>query len=82
MLLNEAQAKMKWCPNARTYVNVDILVSANRHGNGPDPECLCLASTCMAWRWVKGATEEKPDQGYVSVAVGYCGAFGKPSGVA
>jgi hypothetical protein len=73
-LLTEAHAKTKWCPHARTYVSADILVSANRRGTGPDPECLCLASACMAWRWegyrkpVDRETEGR----------GYCGAFGIP----
>jgi hypothetical protein len=71
-LLTEDEAKTKWCPLARATNLGDLPVSVNRRGNAPDTDCLCIASACMAWRFVPGT-------GYEPATVGYCGAFGKPA---
>jgi hypothetical protein len=80
-MYTEAEAKTKWCPYGRAVVSRDnpagLAAGANVGLNG-EPITPCIASACMAWRWVKGATEEKPGHGYVSVSIGYCGAFGNP----
>lgn len=51
--MTEDEAKKKWCPFARSYDirgTPDMPVTVNRFGRGPDSECMCLASGCMAWR--------------------------------
>ncbi len=73
--MTEDEAKKRWCPFARTYsYSLDgatgvttAAASINRLGLGPDRDCLCLASGCMAWRL---------DPPYVD-RVGHCGLAGK-----
>lgn len=57
--LTEDEAKKRWCPFARTlYVGKagGIQPPSNRFSN-PDgqennpPDCRCIGSACMAWRW-------------------------------
>ncbi len=68
-LVTEKEAAEKWCPLVRAHGdNMDANVSR------------CIGSKCMAWR--KGP--DRIEEGWrdlhnrpVSVAVGYCGAFGK-----
>lgn len=73
MYLTEENARKKWCPFARTFdgqsANGAIAVaSINRNANAfPNPDCLCLASGCMAWRWLT-----------VHEITGYCGLAAKP----
>lgn len=72
-LLTEDEAKMKWCPLARAGdQRGEDRITVNRHGNAADPDCYCIASACMAWRFAVGT-------GYEGAVRGYCGAFGKPS---
>jgi hypothetical protein len=66
--LTEDEAKMKWCPFARTRDGVgnDHDLSLNRSYDGKaDIGARCLASGCMAWRWVNEVTGR-----------GYCGLAG------
>lgn len=91
-MLTEDEAKTKWCPLARTTEFDGVNGSRVRNRvvrTDLDPVrvneplgCHCIASVCMAWRFVEGATEEKPGHGFVRAAIGYCGAFGKPWGFA
>lgn len=65
--MSEAEAKTKWCPFARALgtltrprdgVEAVIADGAQNRGyqmGGALPNCLCLGSGCMAWRW-----SEKP----------------------
>ena len=52
-MLTEAEAREKWCPMVR-YVSGDDDAPANRWSgvNNPSP-CRCIASQCMAWRFVE-----------------------------
>jgi hypothetical protein len=56
-VMTEAEAKKKWCPHARAKADQDLDCAVNRAGHGPDPECICLASACMAWRWGEAAAD-------------------------
>ena len=57
-LHTEAEARLLWCPLAR-YVGDEHGVGLNRwpmaHMPGREdlnpPECCCIASECMLWRW-------------------------------
>lgn len=89
-LLTEDEAKRTWCPLARA---VDLAgsrpVAANRNRTGPDIDCMCIASACMAWR--HEMTDSENGEGgrglealyspppKIPSGRGYCGAFGKPS---
>jgi hypothetical protein len=80
--ISEEDAKTKWCPFARASNNSDDIsgTTINRNFKGkPDIDCACLASGCMAWRWVD--THIKDDSGNLTVLSGdthgYCGLAGK-----
>lgn len=100
----EDQARHKWCPFARIArdeslhgpagITPRITGGVNRDalGETPNPQsCRCLASACMAWRWLGWVQEEaipsfpSPDweptvttwpQDSGAVLVGYCGLAG------
>ena len=60
MMHTEEQAREKWCPHARTTYVGDSGAEqfpSNRYGtsdgtNFNPKDCRCIASDCMAWRWV------------------------------
>ena len=82
----EAEAREKWCPEARWAE--DAMPGANRWGGHTrPPECRCIASNCMAWRWVRPSGLAPASHGLAPASrrieeptptQGYCGAFGKP----
>lgn len=91
-MMTEEEAKTKWCPHAR-YVIDDSgagpspgYPTGNRFGGHEPSEgrCLCIASSCMAWRW---SEEPRPGNrtnndfdvpGPDVPGTGYCGLAGKP----
>jgi hypothetical protein len=56
--VTEAEAKTKWCPQARVAIGEDFetgsgiqFIAANRAEDFPNPHhARCLGSECMAWR--------------------------------
>lgn len=68
-MLTETEAKTKWCPFVRTD-SVGADCAFNRTTSKlEDYNLQCVASDCMAWRWILvKSTEEKR---------GYCGIAGK-----
>lgn len=68
-MLTEAEAKQKWCPWAMTSLmstagsvashNRMLLLVDNEPPKLPSA-CACIASACMAWRWMPYAWEVKP----------------------
>ena len=76
MLLTEDEARKRWCPFAKapgTYEDHTTkepgVASFNRNDGGyPFGPCYCLASRCMAWRWINPRDSEK----------GFCGLSGAP----
>ena len=64
MITTEAEAKTKWCPFAPSRSIDD------------ERSVACVASGCMAWRWV--LTEEDAREASCK-ATGYCGLAGNPT---
>ena len=61
----------KWCPHARPGM---------RDAPGM-PDVNCLASDCMAWRWVRThvAKDNHPTLSATEDKYGYCGLAGDPA---
>jgi hypothetical protein len=69
MIFTEEEAKTKWCPFARElYSRMGTFGPANRFRHHNEGYSRCIASQCMAWRWV----DDEPD-----IGVGFCGLAGK-----
>lgn len=76
--MTEEEARKKWCPAGRVYHSNG---SYNRtEARAVDGPCKCIASDCMAWRWVKDPLinfvmngEPVPDY---KGEHGYCGLSG------
>lgn len=62
MLMTEAEARVKWCPMAKSIEGVN-----RAYGSKPADDCYCIASDCACWRCAEPIT-----------GVGYCGLAGKP----
>lgn len=79
MLLTEEQARTKWCPHARVVeVGDDELHGPfNRYHLDADATfsgiAKCIASECMAWRWLNRHEQGAQDGGF-------CGIAGKVEG--
>ena len=107
MLLTEDEAKTKWCPfaNCSGIANVPGLPQYEARGNrigfpwtdAPDfvmAQVRCIASGCMAWRWVDSVVRHKKTGALHNEAVmkypgaeetyerlperGFCGMAGRP----
>lgn len=63
-MYTEEEAKTKWCPQ---------MIDHRGEFAGND----CIASRCMAWRWLPRESRMVNDD-VVYVQVGYCGLAGKP----
>ena len=50
-MLTEEEAKTKWCPFARQSDEGTGAYNRYQDMTMP-PSCLCIASACMAWRWI------------------------------
>jgi hypothetical protein len=73
--ITEAEAAGKWCPDARAPVALMSGDAPNSIGNREHwrmPEnSACIASRCMAWRWISGNEQ-------AGTGRGYCGRAGRP----
>ena len=85
--MTEDDARTKWCPHVRcaneeggtdNRFNKHKYIEPNNGKGGEffdtgelNEQCLCIASECMAWRWVDRMCPENKEQGY-------CGLAGKP----
>jgi hypothetical protein len=84
----ETEARSRWCPFARSVRQIpvggsQIAIMAHNRDNPDGNIPACIASSCMAWRWLtpkvlrdidlvtSDVVEEKP-------RLGYCGLAGKP----
>ena len=77
---SEETARKKWCPFVRRATQLaDNSVSSNREWES-EAGYDCIASDCMAWRWVE--THIKDEGGDLTVMSGdthgYCGLAGVP----
>ena len=87
--MDEAIARTKWCPWVRAIGNMDCDDSANRWPDEDDPisfgnNNLCIASDCMAWRWISVGKEirtmDQRTQPAPLPTKGYCGLAGRGGG--
>jgi len=69
--MTEDEAKTKWCPHVRQSNGYKEGFSKNRESSGAPTDARCIASECMAWRWII-SPEKAPN------ASGYCGLAGRP----
>ena len=90
-MLTEDEARGKWCPFARvrtwTAENGGGVptnaASANRHSAGLMPGSICVASACMAWRWLLEPDRQPGEVPRVGGVVltkrvrGFCGLAGR-----
>jgi hypothetical protein len=68
--VTEDEARTKWCPMVRFVVDSQD-DGANRWiGHQSPPECRCIASDCMMWRWRMPETLEEIED---CKGDGYCG---------
>lgn len=89
--MTEDEAKTKWCPHAvasHTNPRAGFETSEQLDGLPPYPKTFaCIASACMAWRWIKLPYEETRlvhEPGYAEPVQarrqipgdGYCGLAG------
>ena len=72
MILTEAEAKTKWCRHVRTGLTAGMAVNHHVGGDVHD-ETRCIATGCMAWRWMYSPESEEVEPR------GYCGDAGRPS---
>lgn len=89
MLATEAEAKTKWCPEARVQIFGDAAPesASNRIWSPAKPQgltlphaAMCLGSDCMWWEWASeplryGIAGDPPDD---APPLGYCGASRRP----
>jgi hypothetical protein len=81
--MTEKEAKQRWCPMVRiimtpqdsTWQNQGL---TNRTAFLKDgfPNCCCIGSNCMMWRWIILPLDCKEQK--CKEAIGYCGLAGKP----
>ena len=73
--MTEYEATLKWCPDARAPVSVLHPEATSAVGNREHDRLpyasACIASDCMAWRWLKGSEQ-------AGTGRGYCGRAGRP----
>lgn len=79
--MTEDEAKQRWCPFARVGSSRNGLGSMNREALSSEADAdlverntRCLASACMAWRWVTLWADEEPDP--PPERTGFCGLAG------
>ena len=85
--MTEDEAKTKWCPMFRVshagaggsqYSSTSFEMKDNRNFRS---QSECLASKCMAWRWMLnvGENPENPAEAMsLPPTEGYCGLAGRP----
>ena len=90
-MLTEKQANEKWCPFARTLGTLighesaeqeDRVIATGAANRGYQMglalhNCRCIASQCMAWRWLEPPGPQPADK-FERDDRGYCGLAGKP----
>jgi hypothetical protein len=99
-MMTEEEAKTKWCPNARIAMiahgesvscasnrDISLLVAPNSFDPATDVT-KCLASGCMAWRWIDNELGYDPEYRRRNPSCverlplenrrGFCGLAGKP----
>lgn len=82
--MTEDEAKTKWCPFVRLTASQGEW-HTNREGPkshlSQEGHACCIASACMAWRWVREEVSGRDADGFGYIRVvsgGYCGLAGAP----
>lgn len=92
MLTTKAEARRKWCPEARSmydhcteegqYSPAYNRINSRSSVDIPSPvSCRCIASDCMMWRWHEASsTVSNPAdrEERNKSRRGFCGKAGKP----
>lgn len=66
--MTEAEAGKKWCPFVRAiHKHANIPINRGQLATPDSPRCI--ASSCMAWRWLTYGAADTKD--------GYCGLAGR-----
>jgi hypothetical protein len=76
----EEEARSKACPFGNTFnASATIGADANEEERRLKIPC-CIASACMAWRWVREDYESSPKVWVTAYSTtnGYCGLAGTP----
>lgn len=86
MIVTEEEARTKWCPHARVQVHQSAVNREMDYRDDLQPRCrvvpargcLCVASNCMAWKWMRYHSPEELEARKahglaVEVPKGYCG---------
>lgn len=76
--MTEEEARKKWCPHGRIYSSEGAFNrTETRTATGP---CRCIASDCMAWRWITDPLVDFVANGKTVIDYqsehGYCGLAG------
>lgn len=79
--MTEAEAKTKWCPFTRTPASVLGRNDASLERNTASAKCI--ASACMAWRWIDTGFKwegrgPRPAVQPGKIGSGYCGLARAP----
>jgi hypothetical protein len=76
--LTETEARTKWCPFVRFVLDSQGFAAGNRFDGAR--HSLCIASECMAWRFLGAApTTQMTAEGKPIESRGFCGLAGRPS---
>lgn len=75
-MMTEDQAKGCWCPFSRVYLS-GAAVNRDETGGVKTSRVHCIASACMAWRWLMGVSENERLALHGGERRGYCGLAGE-----
>jgi hypothetical protein len=75
-MINDKEAKKKWCPMVRDYSESGPSCNSSSNiSKGRNPEwSRCIGSECMMWRLFLANEDDNAS------LEGYCGLAGKPAG--
>jgi hypothetical protein len=81
MMRTEKEARQCWCPFARAAISDGTFAATANRAIEKTVEiegCRCVASACMAWRWVDEVDEIHGTVATTKRIRGFCGLAGRP----